>query len=47
MENARQNAARQLILIVAGMGWRPEDVTVTFRKKFTPADLAGLIRKTE
>ena len=47
VENARQNAARQLIPIVAGMGWRPEDVTVTFRKKFTPADLAGFIRKTE
>lgn len=47
IENARLNAARQLIPIIEQMGYQEEDITITFRKKFTPKDLQQLIRTTE
>lgn len=47
MENARQNAAIQLIPIVEQLGYRPEDVTITFRKRFSISDIPALIKQTE
>ncbi|EFA43709.1 hypothetical protein HMPREF0645_1871 [Hallella bergensis DSM 17361] len=47
MENARQNAARQIFPIIEQMGYSSDDVTITFRKKFTWNDFPSLIKKTE
>lgn len=47
IENARQSAARQLIPIIEQMGFEQDDVTITFRKKFTLNDIPALIKKTE
>lgn len=47
IENARQSAARQLIPIVGQMGYGSDQVTVTFRKRFTLGDISSLIKKTE
>lgn len=47
MENARQNAARQIFPIIEQMGYSLDDVTITFRKKFTWNDFPSLIKKTE
>lgn len=44
IENARQSATRQLVPIVEQMGYKPENITVTFRKKFTLSDIPSLIR---
>lgn len=45
IENARQSAARQLIPIIEQMGYRQEDITITFRKRFSLNDITKLIRK--
>ena len=47
IENARQNAARQLVPIVEALGYRPENITVTFRKRFTISDIPNLIKTVE
>ncbi|MBM6992176.1 MAG: DUF4230 domain-containing protein [Prevotella sp.] len=47
IENARQSAARQLIPIIEDLGFQQDQVTITFRKKFTLADLPTLIKKIE
>lgn len=47
LENARQNAANQLIPIIEQLGYRPEDVTITFRKRFSISDIPTLIKQTE
>lgn len=47
VENARQNAARQLVPIVEALGYRPENITVTFRKRFTISDIPNLIKTVE
>ena len=47
IENARQSAARQLIPIIEQMGFEQDNVTITFRKKFTLNDIPALIKKTE
>ncbi len=47
IENARQSAARQLIPILAQMGYEESQITITFRKKFTLADIPTLIRKID
>ncbi|KXB37037.1 hypothetical protein HMPREF1870_02569 [Bacteroidales bacterium KA00344] len=47
IENARQSAARQLIPIIEQMGFEQDNVTITFRKKFTLNDIPTLIKKTE
>jgi hypothetical protein len=47
IENARQSAARQLIPIIEQMGFEQDNVTITFRKKFTLNDIPSLIKKTE
>lgn len=47
IENARQNTANQIIPIIEQLGYRPEDVTITFRKRFTISDIPSLIKQTE
>lgn len=47
IENARQNAANQIIPIIEQLGYRSEDVTITFRKRFTISDIPSLIKQTE
>lgn len=47
IENARQNAARQLIPIFEEMGFAEQNITITFRKNFTLSDFPTLIKKTE
>lgn len=42
-EQARQNAARTLIPMLAQMGFPTDKVTITFRKHFTPGELRGFI----
>lgn len=46
-EDARQSAARQLIPIMEQMGYRPEDVVITFRKNFNWNDIPALIKPAE
>ncbi len=46
-ENARQSAARQLIPIVEQLGYKPEDVVITFRKNFNWNDIPALIKPAE
>lgn len=43
-ENARENAARQIIPLIEQMGYDEKDITITFRKKFTLGDLQTLIK---
>lgn len=47
IENARQNAANQLIPIIEQLGYQPELVTITFRKHFSISDIPSLVKKTE
>lgn len=42
-EQARQNAARTLIPMLAQMGFPTDNITITFRKQFTPGELRGFI----
>lgn len=44
IEDARASAAHQLIPLAAQMGFKEENVTVTFRKNLTDKDLPSLIR---
>lgn len=46
-ENARQSAARQLIPIIEQMGYRPEEVIITFRQDFNWNDIPSLIKSIE
>ena len=46
MEQARRSAARQLLPIFTAMGYREEDITISFRKQFTGADLSSLLDAT-
>ena len=46
-ETARQNAARALIPMIAQMGFPTDNVTITFRKQFTPTDLPALLLHTD
>jgi hypothetical protein len=46
-ENARENAARQLIPLIRQMGYDEKDITVTFRKEFTIGDLPKLIKNID
>lgn len=46
-ETARQNAARALIPMIAQMGFPTDNVTITFRKQFTPTDLPALLLQTD
>ena len=42
--DARASAARQLVPIAVQLGFKEENVTVTFRKDLTANDIPGLIR---
>lgn len=46
-ENARLNAARQLVPIFEQLGYKPEDVVITFRKNFGWNNLSTLIKTVE
>jgi len=39
MEQARQSAANTLIPLIEQMGYEDKDITVTFRKEFTPSEI--------
>ncbi len=43
MEQARESAANTLIPLIAQTGFKQENITITFRKKFTLEDITGLI----
>lgn len=43
LENARVNAARTLIPMIEQMGFKKENVKITFRRRFTLDDLPSLI----
>ncbi len=47
VENARQSAARQLVPIIEQLGYRPENISITFRKQFGVADIVKFIKNTE
>ena len=42
-ERARQGAANAIVPILRQLGYKPQNVTISFRKKFTPADVEGII----
>lgn len=42
IEMAKDNAARTIIPMVVQMGFKEEDITITFRKQFTTSDLPRL-----
>lgn len=44
IEDARANAARQLVPIVRQMGFREADITITFRRGLTGSSIPSLIR---
>ena len=43
IDMAKQNAARTLIPMLTQMGFKEEDITITFRKQFTTDDLPKLL----
>ena len=43
IENARASAARILVPLLTRMGYKEEDITITFRKEFTGDDLRHMI----
>lgn len=43
IEDARQSAARQLIPVVTDLGFKEENITITFRKEVTPSYIERLI----
>lgn len=47
IENARLNSSRTIIPIICNLGYKPENVTVTFRKKFTHTDILQLLKNEE
>ena len=46
LETARQSAANALIPMLMDMGFKEENIKITFRKKFTLDDLKTLVDKT-
>lgn len=43
METARQSAANTLIPLFTSMGFKEENITITFRKQFSPHDITKLV----
>ncbi|MCI6160149.1 MAG: DUF4230 domain-containing protein [Prevotellaceae bacterium] len=43
MEMVQENAANMLIPMIESLGYAPENITITFRKKFTVDDLPALL----
>lgn len=46
IETARLSAANTLIPLLSQMGFSEENVTITFRKDFTPQEMQGLVDKS-
>lgn len=46
IETARLSAANTLIPLLTQMGFSEENVTITFRKNFTPQEMRGLVDKS-
>lgn len=46
LETARESAARTLIPLITELGYREQDVKITFRKQFTDDDLGSLLDRT-
>lgn len=46
IEMAREGAAHVLVPMITQLGYREEDITVTFRKKFTTEDLPLILKDT-
>lgn len=44
IEGTRQSSARTIIPIIEQMGYKKENITVTFRKKFTLSDIPKLLK---
>ena len=44
IEGARQSSARTIMPIIEQMGYKKENITVTFRKKFTLSDIPKLLK---
>lgn len=47
IESARESSARTLIPIMEQMGYKNENITITFRKKFTLSDIPKLLKNGE
>ena len=47
MEQARVSAANTLIPMLMQMGFREENIQISFRKKFTLADIRGFLQNSE
>lgn len=43
IESARQSAARQLFPMLRQLGYKESDITISFRKKFTTADITRIL----
>lgn len=43
---AKENAAKTLIPLIRQMGYRQDDITITFRKRFTASEIETLIDKS-
>ena len=46
IETARESAARILVPMIVQMGYKEEDITIRFRKKFTWKDIPEILEKT-
>ena len=42
-ERARQSAANAIVPILRQLGYKPQNITISFRKKFSTADVEGII----
>ncbi len=47
IDNARVNSARTIMPIIQQMGYKTENITITFRKQFTPHDIPKLLKNGE
>lgn len=45
IETARENSARVLVPMLVQMGYKEENITVTFRKEYTVGDLTRILEK--
>ena len=43
---ARESATHVLVPILVKMGYREEDITITFRKDFTESDMPMILENT-
>ena len=46
LETARQSAAHTLVPMLVNLGFKAENIKISFRKKFTSSDLSSLIDGT-